>query len=319
MNPSISIICPVYKAENYLRKCIDSVISQTYNNWELLLIDDGSPDESGKICDEYSIIEKRIRVFHKVNEGVSSARQYGLDHATGEYVIHIDPDDWIEQNMLEELYKCAKANDSDMVICDFIEEYSYKRIYRCQKPTSLQSKSVLLEMYMKLHGSCWNKLIKHETIKKYHIHFPENISYCEDLIFITALLQHNITINYLNKAFYHYIQDKNPNSLVKTINRERIINDIKIINIIERIIAEKKIIPPIIYKTYLGKGILERSFYTKCLNDKEYKYHFRELIPYIKHMKVSLYKKLLYYISCQGYYSVAFYIKNNVSKIKKYL
>lgn len=317
--PKISIICPVYKAASYIERCINSILLQTFHNWELLLIDDGSPDNSGKICDELAIKDIRIKVFHKNNEGVSATREFGMQQASGEYIIHIDPDDWIEQNMLEELYEFAKANDSDMVICDFFIEYSHKSIYQEQKPTSLQNKNVLLEMYMHLHGSCCNKLIRHETIKKYHVHFPKNISYCEDLIFITTLLQYNIKINYLNKAFYHYIQDENPNSLVKNINRERIINDTKIINIIENIIEEKKIIPPIIYKTYLGKGILERSFYDKCLNNKEYKYHFHELIPYIKYMKVSLYRKFLYYISCQGYYSVAFYIKNYISKIKKCL
>ena len=106
--PKISIIVPVYKAETYLSRCLDSIINQTFKNFEVLLIDDGSPDCSGEICDKYAAMDTRIRVLHKENGGVSSARQMGLDNAKGEYTIHADPDDWVEPNMLEELYKKAK-------------------------------------------------------------------------------------------------------------------------------------------------------------------------------------------------------------------
>lgn len=100
--PKISVIVPVYKAEAYLHRCVDSIIAQTFTDWELLLVDDGSPDRSGDICDEYASKDARIRVFHKENGGVSSARQKGLDEAIGEYTIHADPDDWVEPTMLEE-------------------------------------------------------------------------------------------------------------------------------------------------------------------------------------------------------------------------
>lgn len=116
MQPKISIIVPVYKAEKYIHKCIDSILAQTFANFEILLINDGSPDKSGKICDEYAKKDKRVRVFHKENGGVSLARQLGNDNATGEYTIHADPDDWIEPNMLEELYAKAVEDDADMEI-----------------------------------------------------------------------------------------------------------------------------------------------------------------------------------------------------------
>lgn len=117
--PKVSIIVPVYKAEKYINRCIDSILAQTYTDWELLLVDDGSPDRSGEICDEYAKKDSRIRVFHKENGGVSSARQMGQDKASGEYTIHADPDDWMEPTMLEELYAKAKEDDADMVLCDF--------------------------------------------------------------------------------------------------------------------------------------------------------------------------------------------------------
>lgn len=121
--PKISIIVPVYKAEKYLNRCVDSILAQTFTDFELLLIDDGSPDKSGEICDEYARKDSRVRVIHKENGGVSSARQRGLDESIGEYTIHADPDDWVEPTMLEELYNKANKEDADMVICDFFYEY----------------------------------------------------------------------------------------------------------------------------------------------------------------------------------------------------
>lgn len=319
MIPDISIICPVYKAESYIKKCIESIITQNFINWELILIDDGSPDKSGDICDKYSAIDKRIKVFHKKNEGVSATREFGTLHSSGKYIIHVDPDDWIDSSMLKELFDFAQENNADMVICDFFIEYPYKTIYKCQQPTSLSPQDVLKGMYKNLHGSCCNKLIKREIIKKYHIHFPKNISYCEDLIFITKLLQYDIKIKYLNKAFYHYVQQINTNSLVKHINKETIISDKRMIQEIETIIESKHIISPIVYKSYLAKGVFERTFYIKCIDNTEYKKIFHELSPYIKYMDISIYRKFLYYLSCQGYYSIAFYIKEKISKIKKHL
>ena len=129
LNISVSIIVPVYKAEAYLHHCLDSILAQTFTDWELLLVDDGSPDRSGVICDEYAAKDDRIIVFHKENGGVSSARQKGQDEAQGEYTIHADPDDWVEPTMLEELYKKAKADDADMVICDYFSNTGKKQKY----------------------------------------------------------------------------------------------------------------------------------------------------------------------------------------------
>ena len=117
--PKISVIVPVYKAEKYIRRCVDSILAQTFTDFELLLVDDGSPDNSGAICDEYAARDSRVKVFHKENGGVSSARQMGLDNSLGEYVIHADPDDWVEPDMLQELYSEAQQSGADMVICDF--------------------------------------------------------------------------------------------------------------------------------------------------------------------------------------------------------
>lgn len=142
-NPKISVIVAVYKAEAYLHRCVDSLLAQTFQDFEILLIDDGSPDHSGKICDDYANQDARIRVFHKENGGVGSARQCGIDHVRGEYTTHVDPDDWVEPTMLEEMYAKAKEDDADMVLADWYLEYVDDTKYVNQQPSSLDVKTVL--------------------------------------------------------------------------------------------------------------------------------------------------------------------------------
>ena len=116
MEYAISVIVPIFKAENYLSKCIDSILAQTFRNFQLILVDDGSPDKSGEICDRYVKLDTRVEVIHKPNGGVMSARKCGISSAKGVYSIQIDPDDWVEPSLLEELYHEAIAENADMVI-----------------------------------------------------------------------------------------------------------------------------------------------------------------------------------------------------------
>ena len=117
MNETISIIIPVYNVEKYLNKCLNSVIEQTYKNIEVILIDDGSTDNSGKICDEYAKNDIRIKIIHQQNGGVSTARNNGLEHATGKYITFVDSDDYIEKEMIETMAKKIMKKNADIVIC----------------------------------------------------------------------------------------------------------------------------------------------------------------------------------------------------------
>lgn len=215
-SPTVSVIVPVYKAEQYLHRCVDSLLAQTFRDFEVLLVDDGSPDRSGELCDEYAQKDSRVRVFHKENGGVSSARQCGIDNARGEYTIHADPDDWVEPTMLEELYRMAKETDADMVICDYYVEFTGKTTYRKQNPSSLDHTIVLRDLFQQLHGSCWNKLVRRACYNQHDVKFPVGINYCEDLIFNVRLIKHGIKITYLSQAFYHYDQIINVNSIVSS-------------------------------------------------------------------------------------------------------
>lgn len=229
--PLVSVIVPVYKAENYLHKCVDSLLAQTFTDFEIILVNDGSPDRSGEICDEYAKKDSRIRVIHKENGGVSSARQCGIDNAQGEYTIHADPDDWVECDMLEELYCKAKEEDADMVICDYYVEYKNLTKYIKQQPSALDHKTVLCELFQQLlHGSCWNKLVRRVCYNNHNIKFPENINRWEDLFVNCDLLYSGIRVNYLPKAFYHYDNYSNPNSIVRKISIEGVKSQIHFVN-----------------------------------------------------------------------------------------
>lgn len=207
LDMKISIIVPVYQAEQYIHKCLDSLLSQTYQDIEIVLIDDGSPDKSGEICDNYALQDQRIKVLHQTNRGVSTARQRGLENATGDYIIHSDPDDWVDATMCEELLKVAAEEDADMVICDFWTEEPARTIRNYEQPSVMNSETVLKEIINgKLHGSCCNKLVRRSAITRGNISFtPSHITVLEDMLFNCRLLkQGNMKIAYLPKAFYHY-------------------------------------------------------------------------------------------------------------------
>lgn len=239
MVPKVSIIVPVYKAEAYLHRCIDSILAQTFSDFEVLLVDDGSPDRSGYICDEYAEMDSRVRVFHKDNGGVSSARQCGIDNAYGEYTIQVDPDDWVEPTMLEELYAKAKKEDADMVICDFFEEYEHRQIYKSQRPKALEHNVILGDFFSKLHASLCNKLIKRECYTKYNLRFPKEMNLCEDAYIIFALTINPIKISYLSKAFYHYDRYTNKNSITRKLTIKDLDSQIFLIKYLEENITDK--------------------------------------------------------------------------------
>ena len=229
----VSIIVPVYKVEKYIRQCVDSLLAQTYRNIEVILVDDGSPDNCGAICDEYAAKDSRVKVIHQQNGGVSVARQTGINHATGEYSIHADPDDWVELNMIEELVAKAVANNADMVICDFYRESKSDRIHVCQNPGNDLSASAVLRKILsqQLHGSCWNKLVNRSRIEG--IGFtPEDLCILEDELYNIRILARKIKVSYLPKALYHYRID-NENSLCNTISDKSFKLKVKAVSEIE--------------------------------------------------------------------------------------
>lgn len=206
MKPIISIIMPVYKVERYLSQAIDSILAQTMMDFELILVEDGSPDNCGKICDEYAVKDARIHVIHQENQGVSVARNQGLKQATGKYIGFIDADDWVEPIMLERMCQVVVATDSDMVICDYREEFTDGEIQSKIETLSTQTVdysgiSAIKETLM-LPSFCCIRIIKRSCISG--IEFQKGIKHAEDLLFLILVLDNISKVTYLDQKLYAY-------------------------------------------------------------------------------------------------------------------
>lgn len=186
--PELSIIVPVYKVEKYLPKCIDSILAQTFTDFELILIDDGSPDRCGEVCDAYAARDSRIRVIHQKNQGVSAARNAGLDVACGTYLGFVDSDDWIEPEMYETMIATAKEKQVDVVVCgitDISEDGSVLNQYLLSENRYSNSEDLLSVLFDKpnpLGGGCCNKIFVRSSIS--HVRFRHGIVMAEDWIFL---------------------------------------------------------------------------------------------------------------------------------------
>ncbi|MBP3419607.1 MAG: glycosyltransferase family 2 protein [Marinifilaceae bacterium] len=271
----ISIVCPVYRAEAYIRRCVDSIMNQSFDDFELILVDDGSPDGSGTICDEYSAADSRVKVYHKHNGGVSSARRYGVERATGEYLIHADPDDWVEPDMLAELYKRAVESKADMVICDYYEELADGQKYQSQQIDTDNTDTILRALMTdKLHGALWNKLIKRECYLRYNLFFPLELVVWEDLFVCCNLMRFPVNVAYLPKAFYHYDNVVNSLSAVRFPSPKTLSSQIYFIHYFENILNDTKYQ---IELKHLKLKTKRLAFMVKSLSDREYKELYSEI------------------------------------------
>ncbi len=204
----VSIIVPIYNTGSYLHKCIKSILSQTLTNFELILVNDGSMDESGQICDEYAKQDSRIKVIHKKNEGVSVARNTGISIAQGEYIGFIDSDDWIEPDMYEKLYNIALQKKCEVVMCDAVTKYDNKSdeedtMPRLPEDVLLYKKDIYPELLREMAGSVWRCIYKKDLIKNNQITFPQNIPLSEDRMFNILAFGYSNSIYYTKTPFYN--------------------------------------------------------------------------------------------------------------------
>lgn len=201
--PLISIIVAIYQAEKTLSRCVNSILNQSLRDIEVILVNDGSWDKSGEICDEYGRKDTRVKVLHKKHSGVSDTRQMGLENVTGDYVIHCDSDDWMELDMLESLYKKAQESDADIVVCDYWAEYRERKICNAFGQ-NFDSSIDLKEQMHNLSSHVWNKLIRRSFIENNKLHFLPSICYAEDLYFVFRNLDMSPNIAYEPFPLYHY-------------------------------------------------------------------------------------------------------------------
>lgn len=212
MTPLISVIIPVYNVENYIKKCIDSLTAQTYKNIEIILVDDGSPDNSGKICDTAALSDTRISVIHKKNQGVSAARNTALDAMKGDYVTFVDGDDYVSADFIETLYNAIKKECADISTCGHYREYNDGRLIpvlsspiRASRNIVLSGKDSLIDLYYgkTCSASSGSKLYKTNLFK--NVRFPDYIMGEDTFVVYHTFIQAKV-IAHTYKPLYYYVQ-----------------------------------------------------------------------------------------------------------------
>lgn len=209
MKPLISLIIPVYNVEKYLSKCLETVLGQTYRNLEIILVDDGSEDQSGKLCDEYAGQDARIQVIHKKNGGLSSARNAGLESATGEYIVFVDSDDFLDENYVSYLYEVLIKTGADMSICqmtEFCNGKSEEKICNGEEQIEILTPEAALKRFLlqkNLFASAWCKMYKKELFSD--VRYPVGYIY-EDMAVIHLLFLKSEKIVWSNQKLYYYRQ-----------------------------------------------------------------------------------------------------------------
>ncbi len=294
-NPLISVIVPVYKAEAYLEKCIKSIINQTYRNLEIILVDDGSPDKCGEICDEFAERDSRIRVIHKENGGQSSARNAALDIMTGDYVGFVDSDDWIEPNMYEHLYELILKNNAQIAACGLQCDYSNGKIvyFNDQYPAHKN-----IENFSKIDALCEltiaRKITNSPCDKLFSRYIFENIrmregTVYEDFEIMPSCVEKAEIIVYDPMPLYHYIMTQDSTTR-GTISSRRFFEA----EISRNIIEYYKLNYPSLYNHVLARHIeICLNIIYESSNLEEFKKNREELIKEIREKRFTKGFKLL--------------------------
>ena len=228
----ISIIVPVYNVENCVYDSVKSIMNQTYKNLEIILVDDGSTDNSGKVCDYLEEIDERITVIHQINKGLATARNTGIKNANGEYIGFVDSDDKIDCKMFERLVNLITKNNADLAICGFKKIYDIKtknKTNYSENYTILNKKGLLDEIIINLNNAAWNKLYKTSIVKK--VNFPIGIIHGEDLLFLIDYTKYCNSAVFIDDELYFYFQRQG--SITKTGYTIKSIDEVKVKDILK--------------------------------------------------------------------------------------
>ena len=214
MAPTVSIIVPVYNAEKTIGRCVDSILGQQYTDFELLLVDDGSRDGSGAICDSYALADSRVQVIHKENTGVSDTRNIGISRARGVYLQFLDSDDWITPDATKLLVETARDHDCDLVISDFYRVVGE----RVSRKGDIDEDRVLTREEYAAHmmeqpadfyyGVLWNKLYRRDIVESHRLRMDPELSWCEDFMFNLEYIRHAQRFYALQVPIYYYVKTK---------------------------------------------------------------------------------------------------------------
>ena len=310
MKPLISVIIPIYNVEDFLQRCIDSVTNQTYQNLEIILIDDGSSDNSPHICDENAANDSRIVVIHRNNGGISSARNTGLDVARGEYLAFVDADDWVAPSYIESLYCCLQYYQSDIAVCEHyvVTDCSIKHI-PIEHPTGLIKFGRILELVSKTDSymsfiAAWNKLFKSDIWKE--LRFIDR-KHAEDSFAMTEYIQIASSVSVINTPLYYYYQRegsavhnftvKNLDSVEARFERIALLKEYGYYDAIKDSLAGIA-------------GFMNTAYKTLDLRDQTNRSRYVELRKQYKETYLAVYKKLEF--SARGLKCVLYYLSDKL-------
>lgn len=223
----VSVICPIYGVQEFIGRCASSLLNQTLNEIEFIFINDATNDNSISILNDIvnQHPERKEHIFiigHPFNKGLPSARNTGLSVATGEYIFHCDGDDFVEPEMLEELYNDATMHNADLVWCDYYESYPEKEVYKKEPYYSASPEALTGVLSRHMQYNVWNKLVKKELYDKFKIAFPDGRPMGEDLTMI-KLISVSQTVHYVPKAYYHYVR-WNTLAMTQSTSEEKLLN-----------------------------------------------------------------------------------------------
>lgn len=296
--PKISVIVPVYNSEKYIRRCVDSILTQTYVDFELLLINDGSTDRSGEICDEYAVKDCRVRVFHKKNGGVSSARNIGLDNAKGEWVTFVDSDDWVSNSYLYNLLSHIDSVDLVISYAEIVYSTGKRRKENYGSKIITDKYDVLfVENDLNWHTSPWSKLFKTNLCE--NLRFIEGMHIGEDLAFLyTYMLNCDKVYVSSDTDYFYYVE--NQDSLTKRVNHlnEELLSYHNVNQVIGKLIKSKGITSP---KALSKLGWITAYYVRRVLNSLYYDGEKRTLSSRIKYIKTLDLEKYVKYIEISSY------------------
>ncbi len=302
----ISVIIPIYGVERFIEESLMSIFSQTKTaRVEFILVNDATKDRSMYIARE--VIAKFpelniITIEHPANKGLAATRATGIERASGEYIIQLDSDDWCEPTMLEDLFNCAKANDSDVVICDFFANFKNKEIYHRQLCSQNNIENVKLLLDGRLLGVLWNKLTRRSLQIDNKITFESGIDMCEDLLVTTELLYHAKKVSYLPKAYLHYRQVGS--SISKSIFTDNDITKIYAhIDVLERFIIKYNLTDS--FKLFIPYRKLSTMYKHLKLTSNELKKSVAQLYPELNSLimqnpTMPKYQRIILYQATQG-------------------
>ncbi len=318
--PKVSIVIPVYNVEKYIERCVRTLFAQTLDDLEYIFVDDCSPDNSSdvmlKVLEEYPVRKPQVKLIrHEINQGVSQSRQDGVEAATGEYIIHCDPDDWVELDMYEQLYTKAKETNADLVLCDYYEVTNGEILtLKKQKPDKLKSEDLLAGISgknkTKLQGSLWNKLIKSELCK--NIRFIPDINFCEDVCYLFQILNKRLNIRYCNTGLYYYMTFRT-DSAINQMSQKCFEESIKLIKTIELLSLDSSNEYMFCCNSFIIEILCNRVFDSASIGAREFNRRFKKYIGYLSYNRVvSKKRKLMFIISLFGLYPFIKYIYSNI-------